>query len=216
MSAARPASRKLTGRQVRDLLAGQPGAAADPDVSRLVNMDARRLPEGGVLVVLANGAGRLYESRDELLAMLGDVASQEARNPLRELLPLGRGFVAEVPRLAGELAAQGGGELDGTERSLDAVDRLVGRLGAAAFRRPEQFQRLVAYVGEVVRGITGGEWRTVLGDDGQTWEPWIVEPDGRRPHPVFGLVLKELHEWNRASSIRGVVAGRLGPRPPRS
>ena len=211
MSAARPASRKLTGRQVRDLLAGQPAADADPDVARLVRMDARRLPDGGVLVVLPNGSGRLYESRDALLAMLGDVASQEPVNPLRDLLPLGRGFVAEAPRLAVELAAQGGGELDGTERSLDAVDRLVRGQGAAAFRRPEQFQRLVAYVGEVVRTRTGGEWQAVLGADGQTWEPWVVERDGRR-HPVFGLVLKELHEWSAGSSIRGVVAGRLGTR----
>ena len=69
-------------------------------------------------------------------------------------------------------------------------------------------------MGEAVRGITGGEWTAVLAIDGKTWEPWVVEPDGRQ-HPVFNLVFKELHEWGRASSIRGVVAGRLGPRPPR-
>jgi hypothetical protein len=37
------ASRKLTGRQVRDLLAGQPAVPADPDASRLAAVDARRL-----------------------------------------------------------------------------------------------------------------------------------------------------------------------------
>ncbi len=215
MKAARPVSRKLTGKQVRDLLAGPAGAAADPEITQLAGLAAHRLPEGGALLVHPSGGGRLYESRVELLAMLDGVARQEVVHPLRDRLPLGRAFVEEAARLAGELAAQSSGELDGTERSLDAVDRLVRRLGARAFLRPEQFQRLVAYVGEVIRAITGGEWQAVLAADGRTWEPWIVEPDGRR-HAAFGLVFKELHEWDRSSSVRGVVAGRLGQRPPRS
>jgi hypothetical protein len=177
-------------------------------------MDAHRMPDGGALVVLPSGRGQLFESRDELLAALDETAHREARHPLRDLLPEGRTFGERAAELARELAAQADG-LDGTAASLDEVDRLVQRRGAAAFRRPEQYQRLVAYVGEVIRSITGGRWRAVLAADGQTWEPWIVEPDGR-DHPVFGLVFKELHEWGSGGSIRGVVAGRLGPRPPRA
>lgn len=209
MTAARPVSRKLTGRQVRDLLAAA-GAAPDPEVSQLVHVDARRLPDGGELLVFENGGGQLYESRAALLAML---ESPAVPKPASDLLPLGQGFVARAAELALELATQAEG-LDGTEPSLDEVDRLVRRLGAAAFLRPDQFQRLVAYVGEAVRATTAGVWLAVPAADGKTWEPWIVEPDGRR-HPVSGLVFKELREWNRGSSLRAAIAGRLGPRSPR-
>lgn len=211
--AARLAASKLTGKQVRDLLAGTPGVTADPDLTELAGLDAHRMPDGGALVVLPSGKGCLYESRDGLLAALDETARRKPQHPLRDLLPEGRDFGQRAPQLAAELATQADG-LDYTEPSLDVVDRLVGRR-PAAFRRPDQYQRLLAYVGEVVRAITGGEWRTVLAADGVTWEPWIVEPDGRR-HPLFGLVFKELHEWRSGGSIRGLIAGRLGPRPPRT
>lgn len=205
-----PASRKLTGRQVRDLLAGSAGAEVDPEISRLAHTRAHQLPDGGELLVFEDGRGRHYESRAALLAMLDEVSRQEPTHLLHGLLPLGRAFVDEAPRLAAEFAAEHGG-LDGTERSLDDVDQLVRRRRPRTFLRPEQFQRLVAYVGEVIRAITGGEWRAELAGDGRTWEPWIVEPDGRR-HAPFALVHGELAEWGRDRSIRGVVAGRLGPR----
>lgn len=208
----RLAARWLNGRQVRDLLAATAGVTADPEVTRAAGLEAHRMPGDAVLVVLPTGKGWLYESREELLTSLDEMMRQEVRHPLRDL-PDGRTFGERASGLAAELAAQAGG-LDGTEPSLDGVDRLVRRRGAAEFQRPEQLQRLVAYVGEVIRGITGGEWTAELAGDGETWEPCVVEPDGRR-HSVFGLVFAELYEWGRSSSIRGVVAGRLGPRPAR-
>jgi hypothetical protein len=209
----RLAARRLNGRQVRDLLAATAGVTADPEVTQAAGLEAHRMPGDAVLVVLPSGKGWLYESRHELLTSLDEMMRQEIRHPLRDL-PEGRTFGQRASGLAAELAAQAPG-LDGTEPSLDEVDRLVRRRGAAEFRRPEQLQRLIAYVGEVMRGITGGAWTAVLAFDGETWEPWIVEPDGRQ-HPVSSLVFKELHEWDRSSSIRGVIAGRLGPRPPRT
>jgi hypothetical protein len=208
----RLAARWLNGRQVRDLLAATAGVQADPEVTRAAGLEAHRMPGDAVLVVLPSGKGWLYESREELLTSLDEMVRQEVRHPLRDL-PDGRTFGERASALAAELAAQARG-LDGTEPSLDGVDRLVRRRGAAESQRPEQLQRLVAYVGEVIRGITGGEWTAELAGDGETWEPCVVEPDGRR-HSVFGLVFAELHEWDRSSSIRGVVAGRLGPRPSR-
>ena len=197
---------------MRELLAGA-GGVPDAEVSALAHADAYRLAGDQVLLVFEDGRGRFYESRTELLALVDEVERREAVHPLRALLPQGQAFAEQVPGLIRELAEQldRPGTLDGTERSLDDLDRLVRRLGPGACLRPEQFARLVAYVGEVIAKTIGGAWRMVLAADGQTWEPWVIDARGTRYAP-FGLVLKELHEWGPESSIRGVVAGHLWSR----
>jgi hypothetical protein len=67
-----PASRALTARQVRELLAASP--APDPEVARLVSARAYRLGGGEALLVHSDGAGRLYESRAALLEMMDAMA----------------------------------------------------------------------------------------------------------------------------------------------
>jgi hypothetical protein len=68
----------------------------------------------------------------------------------------------------------------------------------------DNFPRLLAYVGEVVRHAVGGHWEMVFASDDEVWEAWIVDGFGTR-HAVFGLLVKELIEWDEEVSSIGVV-----------
>jgi hypothetical protein len=197
LTGALPRSRALTARQVRELLAGSP--VPDPEVSALVMMDAYELGQGdAVLVVFGDGKGRRYESRAALLAMLDALADQPHGPALADLLPQGRQFAEQAGRLAAELGVA----------ALPELDAVVKRLGAPACLSHPAFGRLVAYVGETIRATVGGGWQMRLAADGRTWEPWLVDAEGRQ-HAPFGLVMKELIEWGPESSLAGVVSGHL-------
>lgn len=197
--ATRP--RRLTARQVRELLAEGPDP--DPEVSRLTISTAYRFPDGRELTVEASGKGQLHESRAELLAMLQQVAARKPASAVTGLLPQGRDFPAHAPRLAAELGLPVG-------TGLPQLDDVVRRIGARACRTPPVFGQLVAYVGETIIVARGGGWQMRLGRDGATWEPWVVDAEGGS-HAPFGLVYKELAEWGPHASLAGVVAGHLGP-----
>lgn len=201
-----PRSRTVTAKGVRELLADGAGVI-DPEFSR--SFEAYRLPGDAVLLVFEDGRGRLYESRAELQALANSVVTGRRAHVLNGLLPAGRTFEASVHKLVAELSDQVEGSLDGSEESLDAIDDLVRRQGARTFLKPTEYPRLLAYVGEVVRRVVDGRWQMALSeDDGETWEPWIIGSSGTR-HPVSLILVKELQEWDRASSIRGAIAGHL-------
>jgi len=202
VSPATRKSRALTARQARDLLAT--GPAPDPEVSGLSSLTAYQFPDGRALIVLAGGKGRLYESRDGLLAMLREAAESTPASPFGALLPQGRDFPAQAPRLAAELGLP-------VLTGLPQLDDVVRRLGAPACRKPPVFGRLVAYAGETIIASRGGSWqmRPDAVDDA-TWVPWVSDAGGR-DHAPFGLVYKELHEWGRGASLSGVIAAHLGP-----
>jgi hypothetical protein len=67
-----PASRLLSAGEVRDLLAASP--APDPELSRLVFIQAYRLKGGESLLVFGDGTGRLYSSRAALMDMMEAMA----------------------------------------------------------------------------------------------------------------------------------------------
>lgn len=199
----RPRSRPLTARQVRELLAGSPAPEPDPEVAEFASAQAYRLADGQAMVVFGDGKGRRYESRTDLLAMVREVAVRQPVSPLRALLPLGRDFAAQAPRLAAELDLP-------VPTGLPQLDDVVRRLGVRACRTPAVFGRLVAYVGETIIAARGGSWQMRPGADGASWEPWVVDAEGRS-HAPFGLVYRELAEWGPEASLTGVVAGHLGP-----
>jgi hypothetical protein len=196
VSAATPKSRALTARQVRELLTTDP--APDPEVSGLASSQACQVPDGRALIVLADGKGRLYESRDALLAMLRDVAGRKPVSPFGALLPQGRDFAAQAPGLAAELGLP-------VLTGLPQLDDVVRRLGAPACRKPPAFARLVAYAGETIIAARGGGWQMRQDGDNATWVPWVSDASGR-DHAPFGLVYKELYEWSRGASLSGVIA----------
>jgi hypothetical protein len=199
----RPRSRPLTARQVRELLDGSPAPQPDPAVSELAIARAYQLGDGQEMLLFEDGKGRLYESRADLLAMLGEVAASQPVSPFGALLPQGRDFPAHASQLAAELGLP-------VLTGLPELDDAVRRLGVRACRTPPAFGRLVAYVGETIIAARGGGWQMRLGADGTTWEPWVVDGDGGS-HAPFGLVYQELAEWGPEASLTGVVAGHLGP-----
>lgn len=201
MSRATAKSRGLTAKQARELLAERP--EPDQEVSDLTISQAYRFPDGRELLMLGDGKGRLYESRADLLAVFGEVATRKPVSPFAALLPQGRDFPADAPLLAAELGLP-------VLTGLPQLDDIVRRLGVPACRKPPAFGRLVAYVGETIIAARGGGWQMRLGPDGTTWEPWVVDTEGGS-HAPFGLVYKELAEWGPQASLTGVVTGRLGP-----
>lgn len=205
-SRATSKSRGLTVQQVRDLLAQTPPPTPDPEVSGLVDSDSYRLADGSALLVDASGRGRLHESRDALLAMLGEVTALKPESPFAALLPQAQDFAAQAPALAAQL----GLPIPDTPASLPDLDATVRRLTIAACRKPPLFGQLVAYVGETIIATRGGSWQMRQGSDGATWEPWVVDATGRA-HAPFGLVYKELAEWGAGSSLTGVLAATLTP-----
>jgi hypothetical protein len=171
------------------------------------------LASGGALLVFENGRGRLYESIDELRAMIEEI-EREARSGPKSVcrdLPGGQSFAEQVPELVRQLATRlkiEPAQLDGTEGSLDKVDNGLRRLRRQEILTPEVFGSLTAYVGEVIRNATHGGWEMRRGSDVErTWEPWIVDSSGRSCAPFS--IYKELFERGRSASLRGWVAGTL-------
>jgi hypothetical protein len=171
------------------------------------------LASGGALLVFENGRGRLYESKDELRAMMEEVKREARRGPTSVCrdLPQGQNFAELVPELIRQLATLlkiEPSQLDGTEVSLDQVDKGLRRLPPQNVLTPEVFGPLTAYVGEVIRNTTQGSWEMRRGSDvDRTWEPWIVDPSGRSCAPFS--IYKDLLEYGRSASLRGWVAGTL-------
>jgi hypothetical protein len=196
-----PVSHVLTAKQTRQLLASSP--TPDPEVARRVLADAYRLDQDQILVVFEDGRGRLYESRAAMLDMMDAIANEPPCSAAADRLPEGREFPNHAKRLAVELGIT----------ALTELDDVVHRLGVEICLSPSMFGRLVAYVGEAIIQARSGDWQMRLATDGKTWEPWVVEADGRA-HAPFGLVFKELIEWGPESSLTGVVVGHLAASGP--
>jgi hypothetical protein len=129
-------------------------------------------------------------------------------HPLGPRVANGPGFIEAVPALIDELPGRlrlRPGVLDGSVDGLDRLDGAARRMGGqACLDDPNILAPLVAYVGEVVRNVAGGDWAIQM-DPGQPWEPVIVDPDGRR-HRVF-RIFKEVLELG---SMRALVEDTTG------
>jgi hypothetical protein len=127
--------------------------------------EARLLPDGRVLMVLPlGGSGTLYPSREPLAKMLREMAESSANGPVdhaRILLPPIDDFLRDVEAHAKSLGPRlriPDEVLDGTPESLDAVDKALKRIPWAKRQVPDLVTPLVAYLGEVIRKGTGGQW----------------------------------------------------------
>ena len=122
--------------------------------------------------------------------------------------PNGGGFVDAVPSLIEELPQRLGvrpAVLDGSVDGLERLDRAAQRKGGqTCLDDPDILASLVAYVGEVIRNVTGGDW-AIETNAGQDWQPVIVGPDLRR-YPTFGI-FKEVLE---RGSMYALVAYETG------
>ena len=205
----RPRSRALSARETKRIL-DTTQHLLNQELSRITLSDAFDLADGGVLLRFENGKGRLYESKVEFRAMLDELEREAARGPesVCRDFPHGEGFVEQVPQLVAQLSGLlklDPADLDGSESSLDKVDKALRRFRPQQLLTPEIFAPFTAYVGEVLRNKTTGRWEMRRGTDAdRTWEPWIVDPSGRAYAP-FGIY-KELLEYGRSASLRAFVA----------
>lgn len=205
----RPKSRALSAREAQRILA-RTQHSVDLELSRISLSEAFDLADGGVLLLFEGGKGRLYASKDELRTMLGEVERKAEHGPKSVCrdLPQGEDFVEQVPQLVAKLPRLlklNSADLDGSESSLDKVDKALRRLRPQQLLTPEVFGPLTAYVGEVLRNKTKGRWEMRRATDAdRTWEPWIVDSSGLSYAP-FGIY-KELLEYGRSASLRAFVA----------
>jgi hypothetical protein len=136
----------------------------DDALSRL-GLEARVLPDGRVLLVLSKGEdkGTLYPSR-EALAEVWRECDKMPKGPIDAavmLLPPLEEFLRDVEAHARSLGGQIGVAdevLDGSEKSLEAVDKRVWRIPLAKRETRELVTPLVAYLGEVMRRASDGRW----------------------------------------------------------
>lgn len=161
-------------------------------------------PDGRLLTVLKDGAGRLYDSREAWLSQFESIEALRKQDPVHLLhgrLPQGQNFPNEVPNLLDELAVKLSilvEQLDKSKNSLKKVDQALRRKGRSKCLEAEIFAPLVAYVGEVIRQKVGGHWEMRANYYGDVWEPWLIDAQGRCI-PIFSSVYDELYEEARCS-----------------
>jgi hypothetical protein len=208
----KPKSRAVSANEAQRILQ-KTKHALDPELSRQTLSQAFDLADGGVLLLFDEGNGRLYESKSELQAMMAEGERRAARGPesLCHDFPQGQAFAEQIPQLVRQLAKElklDPAQLDGSEKSLDKVDKALWRMDTERALSTEVFAPLTAYVGEVLRKATQGRWEMRRATDAdKTWEPWIVDPSGRSCPPF--LIYKEIMENEKSASVRGWVAGTL-------
>jgi hypothetical protein len=93
-------------------------------------------------------------------------------------------FVEALPKLLNLTPA----DLDYSAESLRKIERKLKRLGYDNCLQPPIFPAVVACLGEMMRRqIPNSTWKTRLSEDGKTWEPWVVDPQGRVCNPWLDL-----------------------------
>jgi hypothetical protein len=167
-----PRSKALSANSVREVLARTPHRL-DVELTGKTGDSVYALPDGGLLLIFSSqdGRGRLYESRDEFVAMYQHAEKLARRgpiNPFRELLPQAN-FVSTVDDLVRQLPSAlklDAAILDKSEASLEAIDRVLRKMRTERVLTSAVFASLFAYVGEVMRLKTGGRWEMRLDSDG--------------------------------------------------
>jgi hypothetical protein len=161
----------VSAKEVRELskLAWVPDETLSTNIS-----EARVLPDGRVLhvsLLVGPKTGSLFPSRasaEEMKRRLEDTKRQMVEqaagrtpHPTVTLLPPIDDFLRDVEHHAKSLGPRlriPDETLDGTVASLDAVDRALKRIPLADRQVPDLVTPLVAYVGEVMRQASGGQW----------------------------------------------------------
>jgi len=173
------------------------------------DQEVLRLNDGRV-VWISYGSANIYASADDYRALLASVEENSHlkwQHPLGNEFSDGQAFIRAVPQLVQQLPAKlhlKASSLNRSIESLDDIDRAAGRIGGPeCLDDPAILAPIVAYVGEVMREVTGGRWevRYSMGPGGEdSWQPIIVGANGQQ-YPTF-VIFKELLE---SGSIRARV-----------
>jgi hypothetical protein len=187
--------------------------------------EVRILPDGRVLwTLVAVRLARLWPSREAFTEWWRsadeEAAQQRARgvvDPSLDLLPPVAEFIRDVEAHAKSLGPRlrvSDEVLDGTPESLDAVDKALKKIPWAKRQVPDLVTPLVAYLGEVIRKGTGGEWSTSTAR-GHENEPMITTRGGGLFQP-FASVFIPMVEPSKRIPLRsspGVPYDRPGTKP---
>jgi hypothetical protein len=177
--------------------------------------EARVLPDGRVLLCSSglgyladDEEGTLYPSREALAELQRRGAEEAAKGPVdlsRTLLPPIDDFLRDVDAHAKSLGKRIGvadDALDRSVESLDAVDTALKRIPWAKRQVPDLVTPLIAYVGEVMRRASGGQWtKPPAANDN---EPMIRARDGGFLQPYVPVVLPMV-EPSRRIPLRAAV-----------
>jgi hypothetical protein len=158
----------LRGVSVKEVRALSKLAWVRDDALSDETFEARVLPDGRVLAFLSeDDRAVLYPSREALAEVNRECAKTRAQMPTgpidvaRTLLPPLDDFLRDVEvhaKSLGKVLRLPDAVLDGTQESLNAVDKAVWRMPRAKRMTPEVVTPLVAYVGEVMRRVCEGRW----------------------------------------------------------
>ncbi len=124
-------------------------------------------------------------------------------DPCLTLLPPVADFIRDVEAHAKSLGPRIGvadDVLDFTPESLDAVDKALKKIPWARRQVPDLVTPLVAYLGEVIRKSTGGQWSTSTAR-GHENEPMITTRGGNLVQP-FASVYLPMVEPSRRIPLR--------------
>jgi hypothetical protein len=182
----------------------------DEELTRMAGMGitVHLLADGAALVLLPDGAGRLWTSRDDLFRRVRRAmdAVETGADEMAQLTPSDESFAAQVPELIARLPGQLGLDvevLNLTEKSLAAVDTVIRKAGQERVLTPDLFPALVAYVGEVIRVAIAGTWEVRYDDRRRCWEPFVVFPDGAEYAALS--IYDEILENGRRASLEAVA-----------
>jgi hypothetical protein len=117
--------------------------------------------ENGQLCPSREAAEEMTRRFEEAEREIETARAEGITDPSRNLLPPIEDFLRDVEAHAKSLGTRlrlADGVLDGTEASLDAVDKAMKRIPWAKRQVPDLVTPLVAYVGEVLRRGSGGQW----------------------------------------------------------
>ena len=204
---ARKLIREIGGSPDREL-----AVAYERIVAPLAHPDEEvvRLHDGRV-VWISYGSANIFACADAYRALLASVEAMSQakwRHPLGTEFSDGQAFIEAVPQLVQQLPAKlrvKAVNLNRSLESLDHIDRATARLGGPeCLDDPAILAPIVAYVGEVMRQATAGNWevRAWQGPAGENaWQPIIVAANGRE-YPVF-VIFKQLLE---SGSIRARIS----------
>jgi len=186
-SVKRPKPQGISAKAVRELLQ-DPQWTINEEISKKFGVANKVYvhSDGRGIVVFSSGRASFYATAEDFSTMVQLIEQRRGQSPrhiLKDLLLYGQDFINHVPNLVNELAIKlkiPREELDGSVLSLGKVEQKVKRLGREKSLEPIVFTALVAYIGEVMKQAVGGQGEMWLSkDDGETWEPWIVDPEKR-------------------------------------
>jgi hypothetical protein len=158
--AARKTQDRIPAKELREYLK----LPVDQGLSRRGD-EVRILPDGRVLwIILPSRIHRTWPSREayeEHLRKSAEYAARVSVDPCLTLLPPIDDFLRDVEAHAKSLGPRlkiPAEVLDLTPESLDAVDKALKKIPWAKRQVPDLVTPLVAYLGEVMRKSTGGQW----------------------------------------------------------